>query len=163
MSEDVRQSASEGTPNTEGALNTDCTTFDDVQELVSAHFTVDDSSPRHARLSVELPEGTQPVMVYLGSSSLETSREVVNIASPLLDVNESKAYDIASQMDTMPLGALRRLGGILHIHEALAFSEFSDATLISCIRLIAAQTLSLRSEESDDKQNSNGEQNEGEQ
>ena len=126
-----------------------CTSFEDVLELLSEHFTSDDSSARHARLNVKLPEGTQPVMVYLGTSSLEASREVVNIASPLLDVSGDKAYDIASQMDAMPLGALRRLGGILHIHEVLAFGEFTSETLISCIRLIAAQAFSLRSSRAD--------------
>ena len=140
-----------------------CVTFDDVLELLSARFTVDDSSPRHARLNVELPEGMQPVMVYRGSSSLEVSRAVVNIASPLLGIDDNKTYDIASLMDTMPLGALRRLGGIMHIHEALAFGEFGDDTLIAYTRLIAAQALSLRLEGSDGKQSGDGEQNEGEQ
>lgn len=150
-------------PVLDNAAGEDCTTFENVLELLSAHFTCDDSSPRHARLSVELSKGAQPVMVYLGSSSLETSREVVNIASPLLGVSADNAYDIAVSMDTMPLGALRRLGGILHIHEVLAFGEFTGEILISCIRLIAAQALSLRSSRANDERDSDGEQNGGEQ
>lgn len=140
-----------------------CATFESALELLNAYFTCDDSSPRHTRLSVELPEGKQPVMVYLGTSSLESSREVVNIASPLLGISDDKAYDIAVLMDTMPLGALRRLGGILHIHEALAFGEFSGDTLISCVRLVAAQAFSLRSSHSDGEfANSKNTQSEGE-
>lgn len=139
------------------ASSAEQTTFEDVLELLAEHFSPNDSSSRHARLNVELPEGTQPVMVYRGMSSLESSREVVNIASPLLDVSDTKAYDVAVQMDTMPLGALRRLGGILHVHEALAFSEFTDETLISCIRLVAAQALSLRSARADGDPGTDGE------
>lgn len=120
-----------------------CASFESVLELLNTHFTCDDSSERHARLRIELPETTQPVMVYRGTSSLESSREVVNIASPLLKVSEDKAYEIARQIDNMPLGALRRLGDILHIHEALTFGEFNDDTLVSCIRLIAAQASSV--------------------
>lgn len=149
-------------PVLDSTTGEECTTFENVLELLSAHFTCDDSSPRHARLSVELSEGAQPVMVYLGSSSLETSREVVNIASPLLGVSVDNIYDIVASMDTMPLGALRRLGGILHIHEVLAFGEFTGEILISCIRLVAAQALSLRSSHSDGERDGDDE-NEGEQ
>lgn len=119
--------------------------FEGVLNLLANNFDCVDVSPRHARVNVKIAGGSHPATIYYGSSSLEGSREVVHIASPLLNVSETRVYEIARQLDDMPLGSLRRLGGILHIHEALALGEFTDEALISCVRLIAAQAQSLMS------------------
>lgn len=122
------------------------TGFASVLSYLTTLFECADSSPRHARLIVELPEGTQPVMVYRGTSSMDVSREVVHIASPLFGVSDDKLYAIAEHMDDMPLGALRRLGGIAHVHDALACESLDSDLAVSYVRLMAAQALSMISQ-----------------
>lgn len=109
-------------------------------------FTSDDSSPIHARLRLDLQEATHPAMVWHGRSTADSAHEVVHIASPVAPAESRDLAAMAHAADEFPLGSLRIMNGLVHIHQALPLSHLDPEHLLASVRLITAEALSLSQE-----------------
>ena len=118
-------------------------TYSGIAQKLQDIFECTDFSERHMRLNVPVKGDMYPVMIYRGVSRLKNEREVVHVASPLLNVPVSAALSVAQDMDIMPIGGIRLLGELLHVHEAYGVNEVSVAQLEQCVRFIAAQAADM--------------------
>ncbi|MCF2707295.1 hypothetical protein I6E29_08485 [Arcanobacterium haemolyticum] len=120
---------------------------DSLAAIVEACRSVD-RSDSHARLTIELSSGADhPVMVWHGESAA-SGREVIHVAAPVRRTGASVA-ELAAQIDEFPSGALRLLGDLPHVHEALPLGALATSTVVGVIKLIATEAASLESAGSD--------------
>ena len=115
--------------------------------VVSA-FDADGTSAAHARLRIPLHGSTsaQPVMVWRGVSTLTPGREAIHLASPIAREEACDLLALAAEVDIIPLGALRVMDGIVHVHETLRLPGVKASALDASIRLLAAEAAEFAKE-----------------
>ncbi len=127
-------------------------TWDAALAHILRVYEADDSSATHARLRIALPHSqNQPEMVWRGTSSIIPGKEAIHIASPIAHIDDCDLVALASEVDTLPFGALRVMDGLIHLHETLLFPGLTPEKLDAAIRLIAAEAGTLARETSGGK------------
>ena len=114
--------------------------------FVLENFNSDDSSRIHARLRLEIQDAIHPAMVWHGKSTAAPDHEIVHVASPIGQAEGRDLAALAGQADELPLGSLRLMNGLIHIHQALPLSHLVRDHLTACIRLVTAEALALSRE-----------------
>lgn len=114
--------------------------------FVLESFNSDDSSRIHARLRLEIQDVAHPAMVWHGKSTANSAHEIVHIASPVGQAKGSDLAALARQADEFPLGSLRIMNELVHIHQALPLSHLVRDHLTACVRLVTAEALALSRE-----------------
>ena len=124
------------------------TNWQDCADVVSRNFESDDVSAIHVRIHVPISvngeDAIHPAMVWHGKSTT-SEREVVHIASPVI-AESGDMMALAAAADSLPLGALRTMGGLVHVHESLVIGTLPPLRLIGAVRLIATEAAITASE-----------------
>ncbi len=114
--------------------------------LVQDAFTCDDSSRFHARLRLQIRDKVHPAMIWHGRSTADPAHEVVHVASPVSPVKSSDLAGAARAADELPLGSLRIMNRLIHVHQALPLAHLEPDHLTASIRLVTAEALALSQE-----------------
>lgn len=125
-------------------------TWSECFAAITSHFDHDDSSDMHARLRIPVKvDGSEVIhaaMVWHGKS-MASGTEVVHVAAPIANVAEGDAVvELAKAADALPLGALRTMNEIVHVHESLTVGQFSEDQLRAAVRLIVTEAATLKAE-----------------
>lgn len=111
-------------------------------------FGGDALSAYQLRMDVPVKEaGTHPVQLYRGEAK---GMERMNLAAPIFKRGEDDWGDLAAQLDSMPVGALRLLGDIPHVHDSFEANAINSDGLIAWIATIAAIAAELSGPEGEE-------------